>query len=158
MALQNSASMSFIVVITVSFADRSFYDDWWNSITWDEFARKWNKPVHHFLLRHLYIPLRKEWKLPKFYASLCTFLFSAILHELAIVVVARRVRMYFFAMQMLQIPLIMIGERIGTWGMRTFGNAFFWFGMMLGPAILTYAYTCDVLSEAGAGLGTATGT
>jgi hypothetical protein len=20
--------------------------DWWNSTTWDEFSRKWNKPVH----------------------------------------------------------------------------------------------------------------
>lgn len=26
------------------FADREFYSDWWNSTTWDEFARKWNKP------------------------------------------------------------------------------------------------------------------
>lgn len=29
-----------------SFADREFYQDWWNSTSWDEFARKWNKPVH----------------------------------------------------------------------------------------------------------------
>lgn len=29
------------------FADRGFYEDWWNAVTWDEFARKWNKPVHH---------------------------------------------------------------------------------------------------------------
>lgn len=28
------------------FADRGFYEDWWNAVTWDEFARKWNKPVH----------------------------------------------------------------------------------------------------------------
>jgi sterol O-acyltransferase len=28
------------------FADRGFYSDWWNAVTWDEFARKWNKPVH----------------------------------------------------------------------------------------------------------------
>lgn len=40
------------------FADRGFYSDWWNAVTWDEFARKWNKPVHqvrspcppHFLI------------------------------------------------------------------------------------------------------------
>ena len=29
-----------------SFADREFYQDWWNSTTWDQFSRKWNKPVH----------------------------------------------------------------------------------------------------------------
>jgi len=129
------------------FADRSFYDDWWNSITWDEFARKWNKPVHHFLLRHVYLPLRLHYKLPKFYANLCTFLFSAVIHELAVIIVARRIRMYFFMMQMSQIPLIMAGERIGKWGMTHFGNWFFWIGMMIGPALLTYAYTWEVFAE-----------
>tara|TARA_R110002050_G_scaffold77407_2_gene165171 strand:- start:986 stop:1195 length:210 start_codon:yes stop_codon:yes gene_type:complete len=27
------------------YADREYYEDWWNSTTWDEFARKWNKQV-----------------------------------------------------------------------------------------------------------------
>ena len=31
------------------FADRGFYEDWWNAVTWDEFARKWNKPVHQVI-------------------------------------------------------------------------------------------------------------
>lgn len=35
------------------FADRGFYEDWWNAVTWDEFARKWNKPVHHVSLNVL---------------------------------------------------------------------------------------------------------
>jgi len=26
------------------FADRGFYADWWNSISWDQFARDWNRP------------------------------------------------------------------------------------------------------------------
>ena len=33
------------------FADRGFYEDWWNAVTWDEFARKWNKPVHQVCFR-----------------------------------------------------------------------------------------------------------
>jgi sterol O-acyltransferase len=125
------------------FADRAFYDDWWNSITWDEFARKWNKPVHHFLLREVYFPLRQTLKLPKFHANLATFLLSAFIHELVIAVAVKQVRMYFFVMQMLQLPLIAIGERIGKWGMETFGNWFFWIGMMVGPALLTYVYTWE---------------
>jgi sterol O-acyltransferase len=36
------------------FADREFYSDWWNSVSWDQFARDWNRPVHNFLLRHVY--------------------------------------------------------------------------------------------------------
>jgi sterol O-acyltransferase len=26
------------------FADRGFYADWWNSVSWDQFARDWNRP------------------------------------------------------------------------------------------------------------------
>ena len=36
------------------FADRQFYADWWNSTSYADFARDWNKPVHKFLLRHCY--------------------------------------------------------------------------------------------------------
>lgn len=38
------------------FADRGFYSDWWNAVTWDEFARKWNKPVHHVSLAFVPTP------------------------------------------------------------------------------------------------------
>jgi len=31
------------------FADRHFYDDWWNATSMDEFSRKWNRPVHDWL-------------------------------------------------------------------------------------------------------------
>jgi len=41
----------------------------------------------------------------------------------------------------------MAGERIGKWGMTHFGNWFFWIGMMIGPALLTYAYTWEVFAE-----------
>jgi sterol O-acyltransferase len=37
------------------FADRGFYEDWWNAVTWDEFARKWNKPVHHVSIGAYYV-------------------------------------------------------------------------------------------------------
>lgn len=38
------------------FADRGFYEDWWNAVTWDEFARKWNKPVHQVSEAALLLP------------------------------------------------------------------------------------------------------
>jgi len=37
------------------FASRQFYDDWYNSTSFDMYARKWNTPVHEFLLRHVYL-------------------------------------------------------------------------------------------------------
>ncbi|KAM3470159.1 hypothetical protein MY8738_009859 [Beauveria namnaoensis] len=27
------------------FANRHFYDAWWNSVSWDQFARDWNRPL-----------------------------------------------------------------------------------------------------------------
>ncbi|KAG0192973.1 hypothetical protein DFQ28_007005 [Apophysomyces sp. BC1034] len=92
------------------FADRNFYDDWWNSITYDEFARKWNKPVHHWLLRHVYAQSIESYKLSKTNATFVTFLLSSCLHELVLVVCTRKIRMYLFVFQMLQLPLIMIGR------------------------------------------------
>lgn len=41
-------------------SSREFYGDWWNSVTFDEFARLWNKPVHRFLYVHLYRELMME--------------------------------------------------------------------------------------------------
>ena len=39
------------------FADRRFYSDWWNSGTLGEYWRKWNYPIHNWLVRHVYFPL-----------------------------------------------------------------------------------------------------
>jgi hypothetical protein len=49
----------------------------WNSTSWDEFARKWNKPVHTFLLRHVYSATRKSYRISKSGAMFVTFLLSA---------------------------------------------------------------------------------
>ncbi|KAJ3187185.1 hypothetical protein HDU85_007223 [Gaertneriomyces sp. JEL0708] len=73
------------------FADREFYEDWWNALTFDEYARKWNKPVHEFLLRHVYLESITTYKLTKRSASFVTFFLSSCLHELVMSVLARRV-------------------------------------------------------------------
>lgn len=75
-----------------SFADRQFYEDWWNSTSWDEFSRKWNKPVHTFLLRHVYAPSISGWRLSRTGAMFVTFLVSALAHELVMAVVTKKVR------------------------------------------------------------------
>ncbi|KAJ6134312.1 hypothetical protein N7523_000634 [Penicillium sp. IBT 18751x] len=64
------------------FADRGFYADWWNSVSWDQFARDWNRPVHSFLLRHVYHSSISSFKLSRVSASLITFFLSACIHEL----------------------------------------------------------------------------
>ncbi|ORZ32153.1 MBOAT, membrane-bound O-acyltransferase family-domain-containing protein [Catenaria anguillulae PL171] len=122
------------------FADRSFYDDWWNSCTFDQFARKWNKPVHEFLLRHVYLESINTYKVSKHRATFLTFLFSSCLHELAMIMVARRIRMYLFVLQMFQLPLIWIGRLPWSRKHPVAGNAFFWFSMFAGPPLLAVCY------------------
>ncbi|OAD68611.1 hypothetical protein PHYBLDRAFT_97722, partial [Phycomyces blakesleeanus NRRL 1555(-)] len=122
------------------FADRNFYDDWWNSITYDEFARKWNKPVHHWLLRHVYAQSIESLKLTKQNATFVTFLLSSILHELVLVICTRRVRMYLFVLQMLQLPLIVLGRHPLIRSHRVIGNLFFWLCMLFGPPLLGILY------------------
>lgn len=36
--------------------------DWWNSTNWDEYSRKWNRPVHKFLLRHVYMETQHKYR------------------------------------------------------------------------------------------------
>jgi len=82
-----------------SFADREFYQDWWNSTSWDQFSRKWNKPVHTFLLRHVYASTMYGLQLSRTSATFLTFLLSALCHELVMAVVTKKIRPYLFLMQ-----------------------------------------------------------
>eukprot|EP00002_Diphylleia_rotans_P012354 TRINITY_DN2418_c0_g1_i16.p1 TRINITY_DN2418_c0_g1~~TRINITY_DN2418_c0_g1_i16.p1 ORF type:complete len:477 (+),score=99.28 TRINITY_DN2418_c0_g1_i16:48-1478(+) len=121
------------------FADRHFYSDWWNSTAFDEYARKWNKPVHNWLLEHIYNESIEKINFSKKSAMWTTFLFSSLLHELVLTVGFRMVHVYLFAMQMSQIPLIWLGRHPFFRG-TVWGNLFFWFGIFFGPPILTILY------------------
>jgi diacylglycerol O-acyltransferase-1 len=62
------------------FADRRFYSDWWNAGDLSEYWRKWNQPIHNFLIRHVYYPCRRK----RFSQGVClliTFTISAAFHE-----------------------------------------------------------------------------
>ena len=106
------------------FADRGFYGPWWNSVTWDEFARDWNRPVHQFLLRHVYYEFTSH--LPKTSATLLTFFISACLHELVMACIWRKVRAYLFIFQMMQLPLVWISNTSLLKNKRTLNNCIFW--------------------------------
>ncbi|KAI0788740.1 MBOAT, membrane-bound O-acyltransferase family-domain-containing protein [Abortiporus biennis] len=122
------------------FADRQFYDDWWNSTSWDEFSRKWNTPVHMFLLRHVYASTMSSYKLSRHSAMFITFLLSAAVHELVMAVVTKKIRMYLFIMQLAQIPLIAIGRIPAIKKNKLFGNIVFWVGLYAGFPLLCVAY------------------
>ncbi|KAI0033940.1 MBOAT, membrane-bound O-acyltransferase family-domain-containing protein [Vararia minispora EC-137] len=122
------------------FADRGFYEDWWNSTSQDEFSRKWNKPVHNFLLRHVYAPLITSVGFSRTAAMFFTFLLSACAHELVMAVVTKKIRMYLFIMQLLQIPMIVVGRIPAIKRNKLAGNLFFWLGLFMGFPLLCVAY------------------
>ena len=51
------------------------------SSSFDEFSRKWNRPVHEFLLRHIYLETMVTYKASRLNATAATLLFSLLLHE-----------------------------------------------------------------------------
>lgn len=122
------------------FADRGFYGDWWNSVSWDQYARDWNRPVHNFLLRHVYHSSISTFHLSRNAATFVTFLLSALVHELAMAVLFKKVRGYLFTMQLLQMPLVTLSRTKLMKGRTVLGNVIFWLGLFVGPSFLTSLY------------------
>ena len=96
--------LNFLAEVTY-FADRTFYDAWWNSVSWDQFARDWNRPVHNFLLRHVYHSSISALKVDKHTATLITFFLSACVHELVMWCIFKKLRGYLLFLQMFQLPV-----------------------------------------------------
>ncbi|KAJ9582660.1 hypothetical protein L9F63_022999, partial [Diploptera punctata] len=71
------------------YADRMFYQDWWNSTSYAVFFRKWNVLVQDWLFTYIYkdVPFRKRW-----ISMLTVILISALFHEYAFTLALR----YFF--------------------------------------------------------------
>ncbi|KAI9679867.1 MAG: hypothetical protein M1817_004881 [Caeruleum heppii] len=87
------------------FADRQFYEDWWNSTDWLEFSREWNIPVHNFFRRHVYLSSRSA-HLSRPTATALTFLISALAHELVMGCMTKKFRGYGLVAMMLQLPIV----------------------------------------------------
>ncbi|KAF2796597.1 MBOAT-domain-containing protein [Melanomma pulvis-pyrius CBS 109.77] len=122
------------------FADRGFYGDWWNSVSWDQYARDWNRPVHNFLLRHVYHSSISAFHLSKMGATFVTFLLSAVVHELLMFCLFKKVRGYLFALQLSQVPLAAMSRTRLMRGKDTLGNLIFWIGLFIGPSLITSLY------------------
>ncbi|CCD26621.1 sterol acyltransferase NDAI_0I00520 [Naumovozyma dairenensis CBS 421] len=122
------------------FGDRYFYGDWWNCITFIEFSRIWNVPVHKFLLRHVYHSSMNVWKLTRAQATMFTFIFSSIFHEYAMFVIFKRVRCYMFLFQMSQLPMAWASNSRLLKDKKALGNVLFWGGVCSGPSVILALY------------------
>lgn len=122
------------------FADRDFYGPWWSCSDFSEFARLWNKPVHNFLLRHVYHSSISALKVGKLQAALITFIISSIVHELVMYVIFGTLRGYLLLFQMSQIPLVMLSRTKFMRDKKVLGNCICWFGFISGPSIICTLY------------------
>ena len=122
------------------FADRYFYGDWWNCLVWSEFARIWNVPVHKFLLRHVYHSSMNHYKINTFQATMFTFVLSALLHEMCMMVIYRKVRPYLFLFQLAQLPMTYVTVHTRLMDYPTLCNILFIFGVCTGPSVITCLY------------------
>lgn len=77
-------------------------------------------------------------------ATFVTFLFSSCLHEMVLIICTRKVRMYLFVLQMLQLPLIMLGRKPFIRERYWLGNTVYWLSMMFGPPLLGILYCREV--------------
>lgn len=127
------------------FADREFYEAWWNSEGLGIYWRTWNKPVYQFFRRHVYSPMRSRGWSHKM-ASLTVFTLSAVLHEILVGVPTHNLIGVAFLGMFLQLPLIQLTqplERMKSANGKLLGNIIFWVSFtILGQpfAALMYFY------------------
>jgi diacylglycerol O-acyltransferase-1 len=125
------------------FADREFYLEWWNSRTLGEYWRKWNIPVHSWLLRHVYKPMVADGY-GKNFSMFFTFFLSAVAHEYLISGACRILTYWAFIAMMSQIPMIIVMDLFKKQLERSqIGNVVFWVSFcIIGQpiAVLIYSY------------------
>ena len=115
-----------IVAELTRFGDRKFYHDWWNAVSIRDYWQKWNQPVHHWLLRHLYKPFRKLGMNQKNSATI-VFIISGIVHEYLIITPIGIPWNGFVTLGfVLQLPLISLTDTQFVKDRPTVGNCLFW--------------------------------
>jgi len=130
----------------LNFADRDFYQDWWNSSNLEIFWKNWNLPVHKWCTRHVYKPLLQSG-VSKLTASTLVFSISAILHEYLLSVPLKMFKPWAFLGMIGQIPLIMISKKVESkYGVRA-GNVVMWSSLILGHPLAIMMYYHDYIIE-----------
>lgn len=108
------------------FGDRKFYLDWWNAVSIRDYWQKWNLPVHHWLLRHLYKPFR-VWGMSPSLAGLTVFIISGVIHEYLIITpIGLKPNGMVTLGFVLQLPLISFTDSEYIRNRPWVGNCLFW--------------------------------
>lgn len=108
------------------FGDRLFYKDWWNARTIDMYWQRWNLPVHHWMIRHVYYPFLRAG-CGKSIAVFGVFLLSALFHEVIISVPFKQITYHAFLGMIAQAPLTYLTKKLDrVFDNAMIGNCLFW--------------------------------
>lgn len=131
------------------FADRGFYQEWWNATTLSSFWRMWNVPVHEWCLRHVYVESVKRHHVRAKTAVVGTFVCSAILHEY-VVATAFKVQPFSWSLPWMflgmavQVPLMALDKKIEN---TRRGNWLMWINLFLGQPLIAILYVRQYMAE-----------
>jgi len=125
--------------VLLSFGDKCFYDDWWSSHSYLVYYRKWNIIVHNWLHRYIFLECMHSLKLSRQLCILATFLLSALIHELIVMVSLKflfPVLGFLFLIPGVVLPLFFDAVFKGRQG-----NVLFWTMLIIGHGILGSMYS-----------------
>lgn len=130
-----------LTALLYDFGDFGFYDDWWNSLDVAEFWRKWNKPIHEWFTRHVYIESVHFLGVSKQVGMTLVFLSSAVLHEYFFLFTFNsRVPCFFIGMA-LQAPIVIIGKLLFPWKIiDPLRNVSVWASLSFSQNLLAFVY------------------
>ena len=137
-----------LVAELLRFGDRIFYRDWWNSGDLGEYWRLWNRPVHDWLVKHVYsVAVRHGMRSGP--AQILVFFISAVLHEVLISVPCHMLCAHAFMGMFMQVPIISLTKWIHQkTGNAVFGNVTFWlFFCIFGQPLLILIYGYEYISK-----------
>jgi len=121
------------------FADRRFYEDWWNATGFGTYYRKWNMVVHEFLFYYVYKDFIRFslGKINKEIAGFLVFFISAVIHEL----IAACALGFFYPVMFFMFggPGVIFVKL--TRAEKKSYNVFFWAMMLLGNGLLLVLYS-----------------
>lgn len=126
------------------FGDREFYLAWWNAESIGEYWTLWNMPVHHWMIRHVYIPTKSTTG-NRYVGVLASFFVSAIFHEVLIAVPLHRIKGYAFFGMLAQVPMVIVTEWLKRKLKKPFvGNVIFWISFcIIGQPLCMIMYYHD---------------
>lgn len=115
------------------FADRMFYEDWWNSHTYATYYRTWNVVVHDWLYTYVYKDVHELCgRRTRFVPMMAVFVMSAIVHEFIITFTLG----YFYPVVLLMFGGIGFFLTFVTNIQRRLGNIFMWLTLFIGTGLI----------------------